>query len=102
MGGKRVRCIGGPYDGHEVDGLVDAFCMATFPSDGDHPQIWGTYRYDAFLNAYYWTWELRTQERQVEAGSPGYEGDETAAATPRRNRFVRRRDDRDGRGSRGA
>jgi hypothetical protein len=50
----RPRCIGGPYDGHEVEGFARDFVMLAEASGGTHGHHGGKYCYDARLNAYCW------------------------------------------------
>ena len=66
-----VRCIGGPFDGHQVEGLVQEFRLAPSRQGDADPQPGGTYRYDREETAYRWTPERLRETSMMPGQLPG-------------------------------
>lgn len=74
---NRVRCVGGPYDGEEVEGRLEEFQVATAWDVPGRETRAGVYRYDHSSAVYRWAGESfgeRGRDFEKEADSLVYEG----------------------------
>jgi tetratricopeptide (TPR) repeat protein len=74
---NRVRCVGGPYDGEEVEGRLEEFQVATAWDIPGRSTRAGVYRYDAAKAVYRWAGESlgdRGRDFEKEADTLVYEG----------------------------
>lgn len=73
----RVRCVGGPYDGEEVEGRLEEFQVATAWDVPGRETRAGVYRYDHARAVYRWAGESfgeRGRDFEKEADALVYEG----------------------------